>query len=139
MESFKASVQYGDWHGTAAADDSDVSAISVDRYLEKKGLIKPDEFLLAVQLFVGESHNNKLAKPYIRAYLLNDAENYETVQARLEELESAGEPIPVREVNIDVPLGEFVAMFKRFAVMLTYRDLPLTGREYRASEEEEEE
>jgi hypothetical protein len=136
MESFKASVQYGDWKGTAAADDSDPVATSVHSYLEKKSLIKPDEFLLAVRLFIGENHNNKLAKPYIRAYLLKDAGNYEAVQERLEELESAGEPIPVREVKIDVPLGEFVAMFKRFEVMLTWHGLPMTEREYSVSEED---
>jgi hypothetical protein len=136
MESFKASVQYGDWKGTAAADDSDPLAVSVGRYLEKKGLIKPGEFLLAVRLFVGESHDNKLAEPYIRAYLLKDAENYGAVQERLEELESAGEPIPVREVNIDMPLGKFVAMFKRFEVMLTWHDLALEDREYEVTEED---
>jgi hypothetical protein len=136
MASFKASVQYGDWKGTSAADDSDPLSLSVSRYLEKKGLIKPDEFLLAVQLFVGETHNNKPKKPYIRAYLLKDAKNHDAVRERLEELESAGEPSPVREVRIDMTLGKFVAMFKRFEVMLTWDDLPLTEREYRVTEED---
>jgi hypothetical protein len=106
-------VQYGDWPGTAAADDIDPSSASVRRYLREKGLVKPNEFLIAVQLFVGETHhNNQLAKPYIRAFLLEGADNYEDVKKRLEELESAGEPIPVREVNIDMHLEAFVGMFK---------------------------
>jgi len=138
FETFQASVQYGDWHGTAAADNTDAGNVSVDDYLKKKGLIKENDFLVAVQLFVGETHNNKLAEPYIRAYLLKDAENYESVQEMLDELESKGEPIPVREVNIDMPLGKFVAMFKRFSVMLTWHDLPLTKREYRVIEGEED-
>lgn len=131
MPYFKASVQYGDWHGTAAADDIDVGNVSVSRYLEQKGLVKDNEFLIAVELFVGETHHNEqVAKPYIRAFLLEGADNYEDVKKRLEELESAGEPIPVREVNIDMPLEKFVGMFKRFEVMLTWQDLPLTDREY---------
>ena len=40
-ECLKASVQYGDWHGTAAADNSDPMAVSVDRYLEKVLPSKP--------------------------------------------------------------------------------------------------
>ncbi len=62
MESFKASVQYGDWEGTAAADGA--HAISVDDYLEKKGLIKSGEFLLATSLWVGENHDGKLGSVF---------------------------------------------------------------------------
>jgi|SRR5882762_2656277 len=136
-EWLKAGVQYGDWHGTAAADDSDPMAVSVDRYLEKKKLIKPGEYLLAVQLSTHSDHNKPDDEPYIRAYLLDGAGDFEKAKARLDELEAAGEPIPVREVEINVPLGEFVSWFKRFTVMLTARDLPLTDRECRVTEKED--
>lgn len=136
-ERLKASVQYNDWHGTVAADDSDPMRMSVDRYLEKKKLIKPGEFLVAVQLYTGsEIKVGKLDEPYIRAYLL-DAAGGEKAQARLDELEAAGEPIPVREVVIDVPLEEFISWFKRFSVMLTARNLPLEDRECRVTEEDD--
>jgi hypothetical protein len=137
-EWLKASVQYGDWQGTAAADDSDPMAVSVDRYLHGKKLIKPGEFLLAVQLYTGsETKVGKLDEPYIRAYLLDAAGDFETAKARLDELEAAGESIPVREVEINVPLDEFVSWFKRFSVMLTWRNLPLTDRECRVTEHDE--
>ena len=44
MSSFKASVQYNDWEGTAAADDADV--VSLTRYLATNGLINENEYLL---------------------------------------------------------------------------------------------
>jgi hypothetical protein len=135
METFKASVQYGDWKGTAAADDIDPAADSMDRYLEQNGLMKPDEFLLAAKLWVGENSDNKIAGVYIRAYLLKDHENYESVKQTLKELEADGQPIPVREVSVKLTLEQFVALFKRFAVTLTYQDLPLEGREYSLTEE----
>ena len=139
MPNFKASVQYGDWHGTAAADDIDPGSQSVRRYIEEKGLAKPNEFLVAVQCFIGETHHSdKLPEPYIRAFFLAGADNYEGVKKRLEELEVAGEAIPVREARIDMSLEEFVGVFKRFEVILTWQDLPLTDREYRVTEEDED-
>ncbi len=135
MATFTASVQYGDWKGTAAADNSDPMSVSVDSYLKKKGLLKGG-FLLAVQLFVGENHNNKLSKPYIRAYVLEEQLDYEGVEKHLAELESRGEPIPVRELTIEMSLEEFVALFKRFEVMLTWHNLPLKDREYSVTNED---
>jgi hypothetical protein len=52
MESFKASTQYGDWKGTAAADGADARALH--SYLEEKKLIKEGEFLVAVSPYTGE-------------------------------------------------------------------------------------
>jgi len=42
-ETFNASVQYGDWKGTAAADRADQN--DPDHWLEKSGKKNPDEFL----------------------------------------------------------------------------------------------
>jgi hypothetical protein len=136
-EWLKAGVQYGDWHGTAAADNADFE-MTVHKYLEKKKQIKPGEYLLAVQLYTGsETKVGKLDEPYIRAYLLDGARDFEQAKARLDELEAAGELIPVREVEINVPLEEFISWFKRFSVMLTARDLPLTDRECRVTEHDD--
>jgi len=79
MESFKASVQYGDWKGTAAADDADGEK-SIRDYLEKKQLIKPDEFLMAASLWVSEGHIS------IRAFLLKGHQDLESVQEALDAL-----------------------------------------------------
>ncbi len=45
-------------------------------------------------------------------------------------LATTEEPIPVREVKVELTTEQFLGLFKRFNVMLTYRDLQLEGREF---------
>jgi hypothetical protein len=119
MEFFKASVQYGDWEGAAAADGAHL--ISVEEYLEKKGLTKPNEFLIATSLYIEEN------SVFARAFLFNGHRDFDSVQNSLAVIKG---PIPVRVVEIPLKLEEFVGLFKRFDVMLTWRGLQLEGREY---------
>jgi hypothetical protein len=131
MSTFTAGVQYGDWSGTVAADNTDHgSGKRIEDFVKKED----DEFLLAAQLYVGEPHDKLLAEPYIHAYLLKGVENYEEAKDRLEELEADGEPIPVREVTIRLSVKDFLALFKRFSVMLTWQELPLKDREFSVTE-----
>jgi len=46
----------------------------------------------------------------------------------------AGEPVPVRVVDVPLTLEKFVALFKRFNVMLTWHGLKLEDREYSTEE-----
>ena len=124
METFKASVQYGDWHGTAAADNTDFHK-GLHGYLETKQLMKPGEFLIAASLWVGEGST------YIHAYLFEGGPSYGDILNQLAEID---EPVPVREVTITLPLQEFLKLFKRFNVILTWQDLPLADREYETRE-----
>src|ERR1700682_6338676 len=52
-EPFTASVQYGNWHGTAAADDAD--ALGIREFLRKKKRISDREFVVGVSLYVHEN------------------------------------------------------------------------------------
>jgi hypothetical protein len=134
MAYFKASTQYGDWRGTASADDIDPSSVSVRRYIREKNVGKPTEFLIAVEFFLGETHHsNDLPKPFIHAYFLDGVAKYEEAQKKIEEYQARNEPIPVRQVDIDISLEEFFGMFKRFAVTLTWQDLPIADEEYRTT------
>ncbi|MFC5511303.1 hypothetical protein ACFPOU_09210 [Massilia jejuensis] len=126
MTSFKASVQYGDWNGTAAADDAD--QISLSYYLENKGLINDKEFLLASSVFVGENHGGKIGGVYITAYLFTPPPNT-TIDVALDAITG---PIPVRELELEITLEEYIGFFKRFKVFHTSRYLNLEGREYKA-------
>jgi len=54
MQIFKASVQYGDWKGTAAADNADPRGIH--ELLREKGLISKTDFLIGVHVYIGEIH-----------------------------------------------------------------------------------
>jgi len=130
MQIFKAYAQYGDWEGTAAADDSDTT--SLERYLKKKGLIESGEFLVAASLWAGENHDGKLGIVSVSAYLFKGPEDVESVKKALEAIDG---PIPVREVDLPLKLEEFVCMFKRFGVMLTWHGVQLGGREYHVIEE----
>jgi hypothetical protein len=126
MNNFKASVQYGDWNGTAAADEAD--QISLSRYLEKNGLVKDEEFLVASSIFIGENHGGKIGGVYITAYLFTPPPNT-TVDVALDAITG---PIPVRELELEITLDEYVGFFKRFKVFHTKRYLNLEGREYEA-------
>jgi len=124
MSKFKASVQYGDWNGTAAADDAD--QISLSHYLEMKGLAGDKEFLVASSIFIGENHGGKIGGVYITAYLFTPPPNT-TVDVALDAIEG---PVPVREVELQITLEEYLGFFKRFKVFYTKRYLNLEGREY---------
>jgi hypothetical protein len=126
MSSFKASVQYGDWNGTAAADDAD--QISLSHYLEKKGLVEEKEYLVASSIFVGENHGGKIGGVYITAYLFTPPPNT-TIDVALDAITGA---IPVRELELEITLEEYIGFFKRFKVFHTKRYLNLEGREYKA-------
>lgn len=118
MESFKATTQYGDWEGTAAADDAHES---LHDYLEGKGLIKSDEFVLAVTFYSSEGF------VLVRVFVFERGGEFESVKGALSA--NTG-PVWVREVTLELMPDEFLKLFKRFDVMLTWRGLGLQGREY---------
>lgn len=118
MEFFRASTQYGDWEGTAAADDSTPHGLR--EYLTENGLMTADEFLIAANLFASEGFTS------IRAFVV-PGENFQKVK---ESLSSAGNPITVREVGLDLTKEEFFDLFKRLDILLTWHGLELKGREY---------
>jgi len=125
VESFKASVQYGDWEGTAAADDGDQK--SVEQHLRDRKLVHEGESLIATSLWVGENHDGRIARVFVRAFIYAGQEKLEKVAAAIE---AETQPIPVREVELELTLEQFVGLFKRFSVMLTWKGLHLQGREY---------
>ena len=125
MESFKASTQYGDWEGTAAADGQ---PHSLEEYLTEKGLMKEHEFLLAATLYVGDQ---AFDSPQIRAFIYEKGADYESAKA---EIDSIKGPIPVREIELKMKVKEFIDLFKRFDVMLTWHGLDLAGRKYSVRE-----
>lgn len=124
MTYFKATVQYQDWNGTAAADDADRNSLS--DFLRTKGLMTGNEFLIASSLWVGENHGGKLGSVGITAYLF-DKPDHASVKAAIDAI--AG-PIPVRKVDVTVTIDEYIGFFKRFAVLLTRNGFDIEGREY---------
>lgn len=128
METLKASVQYGDFEGTAAADEG--SDKSLHQFLEEKGLISGGEFLVGIRAYVGENFGGKAQRPWIRALIAN-GEGYDNVAAQIDK----ADPLELTEREIDISIEEFVGLFKRFSVVLTKRGLDLTGRDYEEKKE----
>jgi hypothetical protein len=118
MEKFKASTQYGDWEGTASADNAHNS---IHDYLLQQKLMEEGEFLVGVSLYSSEN------SIYMRAFVLPGKADFKSVK---DALDSTDGPISVREVNLTLKLEEFLDLFKRFDVVLTSHGLELEGREY---------
>ena len=119
MECFKASVHYGDWSGTVAADEAN-NRKGLWGYLEAQGLKDEDEFLVAASLYRGALGVGVLAYLY-------KAADMDSVR---EELAAIKGSIPVRQVRLDLTLDQFLDLFDRLKVMLTWDGLGLDRREY---------
>lgn len=128
MESFKASTQYGGCQGSASADDAHLN--TSHEYLEKNGLLKQGEFLIAVSFFTSE-HDFAVAHALV---FTKGGDEFESVKVALDFTDG---PAPVRRISIKVTPKEFLNLFKRFDVMLTWRGPELEGCEYDAEDEVE--
>ena len=126
MTTFGASVQYNDWKGTVAADDADTR--DVRKLLSERGELSDGEFLVGVELWLGEMHGDELKRPSVKA-LIVDAENYEAAEQNFYATE---DPLPLKVIEMDLSMDEFLLLFKRFAVSISWQGLDLTGREYSA-------
>ena len=124
MTSFRARTQYHDWTGTAAADDADVGRL--DGFLRETGLIADGEFLLGVEIYVGENHEGQVKPPNVHALIFN-GRNFDNIATELADIDG---PIPVRRARVDVSLNHLLGLFKRVSVNIGRRGLDLTDREY---------
>lgn len=122
VQTFRAGVQYGDLRGSAAADRADQN--DAEHWLEKNGHKGPDEFLVGIELWAGESHG-KHKDPIFATFLLASPRKHDNVKAQIE----SGNPLQVRRVKVDMPLVEFFGLFKRFSIALSAHGM-LEGREY---------
>jgi len=124
MDRFTASTQYGDWKGSVSADNTD--RLSIDGFLKEKGLLDESEFLIAVSFYNSEGFTR------IRAFVFADASKFESVKQGLEKTK---DPVPVRELSIELTPIEFIELFKRLSVMLCWNRLGIEGRTYSVIEE----
>ncbi|TIN10366.1 hypothetical protein [Mesorhizobium sp.] len=122
-EVLKASVQYGDWRGTAAADNADNR--SIQKFLRDRGELGDGAYVVGIRLFIGENRGGKVERPWLRA-VVADGSGYDDVKAQV----SAAGTLRFKEIDIELSLEEFFGLFKRFSIVLTSRDMGLEGREY---------
>jgi hypothetical protein len=126
MPTFEASVQYNDWIGTAAADDADRN--DVRKLLSDLGVLADDEFLLGIEMWLGEMHGDEVPRPYLHAFII-DAGNGEIAE---HQVRVARGPLPVKQIDFELSMEEFFLLFKRFAIHLSSRNLNPSGRNYDA-------
>ncbi|EPM44229.1 hypothetical protein [Pseudomonas syringae] len=121
-ELFRASVQYNDSKGTAAADDHDQHTIK--DHMKAHGLIQDGDTVVGVRIWSGEVHGSTQNKPVsVMAYVI-DAAGFEEA-ARV--LDGNG-ALDVREVRFEMDLADFFGLFKRFEISIS-RFHQMTGRE----------
>ncbi|WP_342619292.1 hypothetical protein [Rhodoferax sp. GW822-FHT02A01] len=123
QDTFRASVQYGDFKGSSAADRADKA--DADDWLTSKGLKTDDEFLLGIKLFSGESHGVH-KDPVNVQFLLVKPRAHDSVKSMLD---TTPGPIPVRRVDVQMPLVEFFGLFKRLSITLSPHGM-IEGRDY---------
>lgn len=122
METFKASVQYNDLKGSAAADYADMTDAA--KWLKDKGYIK-DEFVVGISMWAGENHGTH-EDPVSVNFLATELIGYQNIP---EMLQASGEPIEVKEIRVDMNIADFFALFKRFEITLSNGGL-IEGKTY---------
>lgn len=123
-EQFKARVQYGDWDGTAQADNADHADLAVE--LRKRGLLHDEEFLIGVEIWIGENHGGTVKPASVRA-LAAELRNYDSVKAWMN---ATPDPLPVRCFELYMDVEELFGFYKRISIAIARRGLGLNGREF---------
>ena len=113
---YKASVKYGDYAGTAAADRAD-DAGSLLKALE--GVKRDDEKIVGFSLSFGEIFPSMPMSHFVYVYLYSGETPYIEV----------ADPVPLRVVRLDITLEDFFRNFKRFEVVLSRFGI-MDGRTY---------
>lgn len=108
-EYFTAGVQYDDYKGTVAADDADFN--SLQKYLDSKKLIKPDEALVGIEVWSGESKDRPIT---VRAFMFSS-----NGQTTIDDAIQAPGPLSVRAIELEMQPDEFFAFFKRFNIYMS--------------------
>ncbi len=122
MGTFKASVQYNDLKGSAAADRADRTGAA--EWLKANGHIT-DEFVVGISMWAGENHGTH-RDPVSVTFLVSGLNGYDNIP---DMLQASGEPIQVKEINVDMNLSDFFALFKRLEITLSNGGL-IEGKTY---------
>ena len=108
MSIFTASVQYDDFKGTAAADQSD--NVRLVDYLRKHDLAKENEHVVGFRLAFGGNHGHEI-NPGVVVYLRDGS--FDDPSER------------IRAVEISMETSKLFSFFKRFDLVLTQKGVLL--------------
>ncbi len=123
---FQASTQFGDWHGTAAADEYGGGANDFDEVFTATGQVDlENEIMIGFEFFAGEGY-------FFLAGYFHSKPAMNTlgwIPALNEEFQNAPGLIHVKRVKAEITMEQFFKYFKRFSVILLSRGLDISGRE----------
>lgn len=123
-DTFKASTQYNDLLGSAAADRADQD--DARSWLECQGLIKAGESLVGIETYVSSALVAEGQEIVLStSFILVQAANFDDAAADMRNAET----IATRKVSHDFSPTEFFSLFKRFNVTLSSAG-ELEGRQY---------
>lgn len=112
MKEFKAGVQYGDLKGSVAADIAD--QIFPSKWLSDNGHISDGECLIGISMFAGEN-NGQHRDPVSVTFLVSTLNGHANVPAMIQD----AEPVQIKEINVDMNIADFFALFKRLEITLS--------------------
>lgn len=117
-ETFTASVQYNDFKGTVAADGHDSKPLF--KYLEEQGLLKPNEHLIGISVYSGETFGNSKVTIGLNAYVSASSLTYDELEAALH-----GTPNDqlLRKIDLTITPDQFFAFFKRFEINMSKKNM----------------
>lgn len=124
MEIFKASVQYNDLKGSVAADRADKT--DAENWLKENGYIN-EEHVVGISMWAGENHGTH-RDPVSVKFLVSSLNGYSNIP---EMLQADNDPIPVKEIRVDMNISDFFALFKRLEITLSSGGL-IEGKTYKA-------
>lgn len=117
----KASVQYGDYTGTASADRGD--EFELHQLAEKHGIDTDRYFVIGVYLNVGENRGGEMGSTHVSILAVDThvakAASLDHIQAYARQ----NKKLPYLSFDIDATLEEVILSFKRFEVVL-HKEFP---------------
>jgi hypothetical protein len=105
---FRASVQYDDIRGSSAADHAD--EINLQRALRQRDLIADEDVIAGIRIWIGENQGGQCESAMITALIVRRDE----YRARIAEV-----PLRCRAVELEMPVVECFALFKRISIALS--------------------
>jgi hypothetical protein len=117
-DSLEASVNYGDYKGTAAADHHDERDLS--DLAKKYGVDTEKYFVFGVEFNIGETYGDELAHTFVSLLAVDMQEvkagSVDYIQKYVDEHQGV---LPYVRFDIGASLEEVLLSFKRFNVVLT--------------------
>ncbi|MCY0094596.1 hypothetical protein [Hoeflea ulvae] len=110
---FRASVQYNDFRGTAAADRGDNNDLL--SHFRDQGYVSEKDVLVAIEFWSGENHSGPVKEMSV-TLTVADIQNHTTLDDFLADPKRPS----LRSVHVDMTNDEFFGFFKRFNVVLTH-------------------